>query len=84
MVKYYRVTAHTPFCGEENDYYIATDSLQELHEFMDECAYDNGLEWYEDDLEMDDATYFDECYCDYEEILEFEYLQETRETSKEE
>lgn len=83
MVRYYRVTARTPFCGEEHDYYIATDSLQELHDFMDECAYENGAEWYEDGLEMDDATYFDECYCDYEEIMEFEYLKEVSEISKE-
>ena len=64
-MKYYKITCGTPFVGEENDYYIATDDKKELDTFIDDCIYENGLEWCDDyELEMHDMTeeeYFAEC-----------------------
>jgi hypothetical protein len=64
-MKYYRITCHTPFVGEENDYYIATESRKELEAFIDECVYENGNEWYdEQSLEeqgMTEDEYYAEC-----------------------
>lgn len=80
-MKYYRITCFTPFVGEENDYYIATESKKELVAFADECTYENGFEWCDDyDLEMHGMTeedYYFECGCHIEEITEQEYLDES-------
>lgn len=76
-MKYYRITCYTPFCGEENDYYYATDDLKDLEEYADECAYINGNEWYDESaLEEQDMTeddYYAECGCTVEEIDEEEF-----------
>lgn len=76
-MKYYRITCYTPFVGEENDYYIATDSRKDLERFADECVYDNGNEWYDEQtLEEQDMTeedYYADCGCHIEEIDEEEF-----------
>ena len=77
---YYKITCGTPFVGEENDYYIATDSRKELEKFIDECIYVNGLEWYDrDTLESYDFTeeeYYAECHlANLCEITEEEYYE---------
>lgn len=79
MTKYYRIIARTPYCGETNYYYIATDSKDELMRFASECVDDNANEWYDDQAaeeypDWDD--YLVECYCDIEEIPFEEYIQE--------
>ena len=77
MTKFYRVTCYTPFIGEENDYYIATDLHDELIAFADDCAYENALEWCDDQtLEENDMTeddYYAECGYRIREISEEEY-----------
>ena len=77
-MKYYRITAKTPYCGEYNYYYIATDSHYDLMEFASECVDDNANEWYSDNdynyPEWDD--FLADCYCDIEEIDEAEFYNE--------
>ena len=60
-MKYYRITCETPFVGEENDYYIATDNEKELDKFVSECIYENGNEWWEEDCGMDEEEYYARC-----------------------
>ena len=77
-MRYYKITCGTPFVGEENDFYIATDNKKELDRFIDECIYDNALEWYDEyELEMHDMTeedYFAESgLVDLQEISEEEF-----------
>ena len=79
-MKYYRVTCHTPFVGEENDYYIATESRKELEAFIDECVYENGNEWYDEQTLEEQGMTEDEYYADcgvscVEEIYEEEYYE---------
>jgi hypothetical protein len=54
-MKYYRIIAKTPYCGEDNYYYFATDSHDELMAFASDCVDDNANEWYTDD----DDNYLD-------------------------
>jgi hypothetical protein len=65
MVKYYKITCYTPFVGEENDYYIATEFEDELLKFAADCVYENGNDWYDEQtLEENDMTeeeYYAEC-----------------------
>lgn len=76
-MKYYKITCYTPFVGEENDYYIATDIENELRSFADECVYDNGNDWYDEQtLEENDMTeeeYYAECGCHITEITDIEF-----------
>ncbi len=78
-VQYFCVTCYTPFVGEENDYFIATSSRKELERFCDECAYDNGSEWFDwETLEANNMTedeYYSECTYSIEEITEEEYYE---------
>ena len=60
-IKYYRVTCETPFVGEENDYYIATDDKNELEAFVTDCIYENGNEWWDEDCGMDEEEYYEGC-----------------------
>ena len=36
-MKYFEIKACTPYCGEDNYYYIRTDDSKELHKYIDEC-----------------------------------------------
>lgn len=86
-MKYYRITAYTPYVGEELVDYIATDSEDKLHEFADELAQDCATEWEpcwdeyidhgynsEEDYQED---YYAQCGARIEEITETEYQEET-------
>lgn len=76
-MKYYRVTVYTPFCGEEADHYIKAESRGKLEEIAAELAYENGLEWCDDQVleeqDMTEAEYFADCGYGYEEITLEEY-----------
>lgn len=87
-MKYYRITAYTPYVGEEMVDYLATDSEDKLHEFADELAQDYALEWepcwdeYTDHgynfVEDYQEDYYAGCGARIEEITETEYLEETK------
>lgn len=79
MDKYYHVTAHTPFCGEERDYYVFTDSEEELYQFLNEAVYDNAAEWWDSDCGMDIEEYYEESYTTFEEITFEEFKEHERE-----
>ena len=87
-MKYYRVTAYTPYCGEHMTDHIATDDEQELQEFKQHLIEDNAAEWEpcwadyieegygsEEELQED---YYGGCGATVQEISEAEYLEETK------
>lgn len=87
-MKYYRVTAHTMYCGEELTDYIATESEEELQQFkqdlIEECAaewepcwVDYAEEGYDSEEDWQDA-YYSDCGATVEEISEEEFKQETK------
>lgn len=87
-MKYYRVTAYTPYCGEETTDYIATESNTELAKFADTLCADNAAEWepgwgdyaeegYETEEEWQE-DYYSGCGTRIEEITEAQYKEETK------
>ena len=77
-IKFYRIRAKTPYCGEDNDYYYATDSYDKLMAYASECVDDNANEWYSgnDDNYPDWDDFLADCYCDIDEIDYEEYREE--------
>jgi len=87
-MKYYRVIAYTPYCGEHMTDYIATDDEQKLQEFKQNLIEDNAAEWepgwadyaeegYESEEEWQE-DYYAGCGATVQEISEAEYLEETK------
>ena len=86
-MKYYVFIAHTSYAGTENEYYlkIEEDKVQDLEalldEYAEEFAYENAENFeylatsWDDDFktEEDRESYYNDCYCDYEEITKEEY-----------
>lgn len=89
MPKYYRVTAHTGYCGEELVDYIVTDLEDELTKFADDLVADCAAEWapdfeseyedygYESPEDYEEAYYAD-CGCEIEEIDYETWVKETK------
>lgn len=78
-MKYYEIHCETPYCGEDNYYYFKTDDKEKLKEYAQECLYENGNEWYDDQAEEDypdENDYFNECNYTIKEITREEYLDE--------
>ena len=79
MYKYYRITCHTPYVGEDNDYYVAVKDKAELEAAIEECLYENANEWYDEDTVREDypdeEEYYAECYHELAEIDKEEYLE---------
>lgn len=79
-MKFYIVTCHTPFVGEENDFYIKSNDEADLRRQIDECVYDNGLEWYDEraleECDMSEDDYYADCdVTSLKEITKEEYLE---------
>ena len=79
-MRYYKIVCCTPFVGEENTYYIKASNHEDLVKQIDDCVYENGMEWLDDEtLDFYDTSeddYFAECGCrDVEEISIDEYLE---------
>ena len=77
-MKYYLVTCATPFVGEENDYYVAVESKEDLDAFVLDVIYENANEWYDlqtlDENDMTEDEYYAGCHARrVEEITEEEY-----------
>lgn len=84
-MKYYVFVANTPYA--ENEYYlkIEEDKIQDLeallNEYAEEFAHENAEDfeylatgWYDDfETEEDRENYYNDCYCNYEEITKEEY-----------
>lgn len=86
-MKYFRITAYTPYCGEE---LVAVAKAADEHElrssgFPDEVVCDCAAEWfngedyetygYESEEEYEEMFY-QECGCEIEEITKEEYEEE--------
>lgn len=87
-MKYYRVTAYTPYCGEHMIDYIATNDEEELEEFVQCVIDDNAAEWEPcwadyaergyDSAEEWQEDYYASCGATVQEITEAEYKEETK------
>ena len=86
-MRFYLITTHTCYCGEESYYYVKVDADGKvmdigydttLEEYADYLAYENAYEWWDDEAELDFdgdfPIYLAEAYSDIEEINEEEYL----------
>lgn len=86
-MKYFRLTAYTPYCGEELTTVAMATSEHELRasglpdDLICDCAAEwfNGEEYetygYECEEDYEEA-YYQECGCEIEEITEEEYEEE--------
>lgn len=79
-MKYYKIVCGTPFIGEENDFYIRVFNDEELHREVDECVYETGNEWYDEQTleenDMDEDEYYAGCYViKIEEITRDEFYE---------
>lgn len=70
--RFWRITAYTPFCGEEKIAYYSGTSEAKMHKFAQEVTEDNANEWWdstiEEDYGMDEVEYYGECGYGFEEI----------------
>lgn len=78
-MKFYKVTCHTPFVGEESDFYIKSYNEEDLRRQVDDCVFDNGSDWYDtqtlEECDMTEDDYYAECgVTSLEEITKEEYL----------
>ena len=78
-MKYYKIVCRTPFCGEECEYFIKVFHDEELRRVIDECVYETGMEWYDNELldvyDYTEDEYYAECSVkSIDEITEEEYL----------
>lgn len=82
-MKYFEVTAVTPYCGEELTGFYKAESEDALRESgkIDDLIADCVAEWYDSD---EYETYGFDCPEDYEEYYHSESGAEVREISKEE
>ena len=80
---YYRITAYTPYCGEEISTAVSVSSDDELYklagEFTDDCAnesiYEHTRYWQEDGYntkEEAEKDFYSGCFFEIEEISEEE------------
>ena len=80
-MKFYRVTCYTPFVGEESDFYIKSFDETDLRRQVDDCVYENGLEWYDEQTleenDMSEDDYYANCGVSLiKEITKDEYYKE--------
>jgi hypothetical protein len=82
MEKYYCIECHTPYCGEDNDYYFTCSydpNSNEFAEIIDDFVATNATEWWDEDTEENYDSfcdYFADCYFSLWEITKEEYVQE--------
>ena len=79
MYKYYIITCHTPYCGEQNEYYARVKDNKELFNIANEFTIDNANDWYDEEEVGEDypeiEDYYAECYYNIEEIAAEEYYE---------
>ena len=86
-MRFYLITAHTCYCGEESYYYVKANTDGKvmdigydttLEEYADYLACENADEWWDDEAELDFygdySIYAVEACADIEEISEEKYL----------
>lgn len=81
-MKYYLITTHTPYCGEQTYHYVAipegeSPEDEKWVELFFGWVADNASEWWDEESEEEYDSYDDylgECGYDVEEISEEEYL----------
>ena len=86
-MRFYLITTHTCYCGEESYYYVKVNTDGKvmdigydttLEEYADYLAEENANEWWDNEAELDFdgdfPIYVAEAYFDIEKISEEEYL----------
>ena len=86
-MRFYLITTHTCYCGEESYYYVKVNADGKvtdigydttLEEYADYLAEENANERWDNEAELDFdgdfPTYVAEAYFDIEKISEEEYL----------
>lgn len=80
--KYFRIVV-TAASGEKNSYYYSgkikpdSDPIDNIYfaKFIDECIYDNAVEWYNKETEKNSfKEYLEKSTAKYEEISYKEYI----------
>jgi hypothetical protein len=79
-MKYYKIHCETPYCGEDNYYYIKTDDENKLRDYAADCCMDNAAQWADEDQVAEDypdiEDYYAECTYVITEITKEEYEDE--------
>lgn len=75
--RYWRITAYTPFCGEDQIAYYNGTSEEKMHKFAQEVTDDNAYEWWDPETcGMDEEEYREGCFYNFEEISYETYREE--------
>lgn len=79
-MKYYLITAYTPYCGEHTDEYLAIpddESWESRIDVIMDIVYTNASEWWDDesydDYDGDFDEYLSECGFNIYEVSKEEY-----------
>lgn len=80
-MKYYRVVAKTPYCGEEGELLLAVPddkSLQDYDDMISELIDETAAEWWcqetSEDFEGDYAEYLCSCTVRVEDITREDFI----------
>ena len=82
MERYYYIECHTPYCGEDNDYYFSCSydiNSSKFTEIIDDFVAENATEWWDETAEEDYDNFMDyltNCYFSLWEITKEEYNNE--------
>lgn len=81
MVKYYKVTTHTPYCGENIIHYLRIEDNEDIESYKEilwDWADEDAYEWWDEQAKEDYYDNFDEfrAGCGYiiEEVSRAEYV----------
>lgn len=78
-MKYYRLTCHTPYVGEDNTYYFKADNPTAVAKIVEEYVIENADEWYNEEVAEDYPDiedYYADCSYIWELITKEEYEEE--------
>jgi hypothetical protein len=65
-MKYYEIHCSTPYYLEDNYYYFKTDEEEKVKDYAQECLYENGNKWYDEQAKKDYPKWEDYVAdCDY-------------------
>lgn len=78
-MRYYKLTCHTPYVGEDNDYYFKADNPTTVAKIIEGYVIENADEWYDEKVAEDYPDiedYYTDCSYIWELITKEEYEEE--------
>ena len=74
-MKYYEVICFTPYCGEQEFFYLEIPDHEDIEDDkwcaeVDNLVMENAYEWYDDDAEDDYGNFTEYLFCCYGEVRE--------------